>query len=183
MIDKIKDIARGFWNAYCWTYDMNIAIASSRLQTCNRCNYKKKYRCSICGCFLTPKAYCISGTNDCPIGNWVKFDKLPTRDNLAARCAGKIVPIVKELKGLYGDLDLKEFHIKVSNTDRCDLVWLIPTELPANKLGLFYSALRRYKDAVEIIKIMKEYDRISEERERGQDVFGAGFEVSRGGRT
>lgn len=46
----------------------NETVYHARLQTCNKCIYRRKDRCSVCGCFIRIKA--SWQTEKCPKGYW-----------------------------------------------------------------------------------------------------------------
>lgn len=69
MIDRIIDIIRGFFFLMFKRRDIEI-VARQRIRECANCEFRKRAKCTLCGCFVPAKTRCVSETNDCPNGYW-----------------------------------------------------------------------------------------------------------------
>ena len=77
MLGRIKYQIRDIWQGFYWAYFSTNnkwyrnVIAYDRLQRCFVCSKRRRTRCKDCGCYLIPKAYSCTPTNDCPNGFWL----------------------------------------------------------------------------------------------------------------
>jgi hypothetical protein len=62
---KIFRIMLAWWF---WTTNQNDILATERLQICARCQYRKWFVCSLCGCPIGAKSR--DPEEFCPVGKW-----------------------------------------------------------------------------------------------------------------
>ena len=62
---KVSSIITGFWY---WVTNKNELTYLKRLDTCNGCEFSRKYTCGECGCFKQLKLR-LKDSN-CPLDKW-----------------------------------------------------------------------------------------------------------------
>lgn len=69
---NLKNILKGFTFAQLLKFGMLNEelkeLSKTRVEECNKCEYLKNKRCSICSCFIPEKTFVKS--EHCPINKW-----------------------------------------------------------------------------------------------------------------